>query len=147
MAHTTFSPTTLLAGALLLLASTACRSDAPVNAATPASPSPTASSAELLGRIEDERGDARCDIPDECHTIGVGAKACGGPERYVAWSSKDNDGKRLKELVAEHAALRRLQDASSGMMSNCAVVPDPGATCQANKCVLRPLGLGGSQAR
>jgi hypothetical protein len=101
----------------------------------------------LWSQIEAQRGDATCDAPEQCHSIGTGSKACGGPERYLAWSSKDNDGSRLKALVAQHAAARRSEDARSGMMSTCSVVPDPGATCVAGRCALRAAGLGGSEAR
>jgi hypothetical protein len=122
-----------LAGLALLLASSACRSDAPQVPST----SPDKGSAPLLARIDAERGDAACDADTQCHTIGVGHKACGGPERYLAWSSKNSDGTRLRALVAEHAAARRAEDAKNGMMSTCSVVQDPGATCSAGHCVLR----------
>lgn len=146
MTHQSISVRSLLATALLLLASSACSSDAP-RADAPAPASAPATPASLLAAIEAERGAAPCDSDAQCRTIGVGAKACGGPERYLAWSSKDGDGSRLKALVEQHAALRRQEDAASGMMSTCNLIPDPGATCQAGQCVLRPPGLGGSQAR
>lgn len=125
-----------LAGLALLLASSACRSDAPQVS------SASGGSAPLLARIEAERGDAACDTDAQCHTIGVGHKACGGPERYLAWSSKNSDGARLRALVAEHAAARSAEDTKKGMMSTCSVVPDPGATCAAGHCVLRAAGAG-----
>lgn len=125
-----------VAGLALLLASSACRSDAPQV------PSAATGSAPLLARIEAERGAAACDTDDQCHTIGVGHKACGGPERYLAWSSKNNDGTRLRALVAEHAAARQAEDSKKGMMSTCSVVPDPGATCAAGQCVLRATNNG-----
>ncbi|MFS2018250.1 hypothetical protein ACEN88_16945 [Massilia sp. CT11-108] len=125
-----------LAGLALLLASSACRSDAPQV------PSTATGSAPVLARIEAERGAAACDTDDQCHTIGVGHKACGGPERYLAWSSKNNDGTRLRALVAEHAAARQAEDTKKGMMSTCSVVPDPGATCAAGQCVLRATNNG-----
>jgi hypothetical protein len=126
-----------LAGLALLLASSACRSDAPQ-----APPDAAKGGAALLARIAAERGDAACDRDDQCHTIGIGHKACGGPERYLAWSSKNGDGTRLRALVAEHAAARSAEDAKSGMMSTCSLVPDPGATCAAGHCVLRALNAG-----
>jgi hypothetical protein len=128
-----------LAGLALLLASSACRSDAP-QASTPAAA--RGRTADLLARIEAERGAAACDMDAQCHTIGIGSKACGGPERYLAWSSRNGDGTRLRALVAEHAAARRADDAKAGMMSTCSVVPDPGATCSAGHCVLRAAGTG-----
>lgn len=125
-----------LAGLALLLASSACRSDAPQ------APSKATGSAPLLARIEAERGNAACDAIEQCHTIGIGHKACGGPERYLAWSSKNSDGSRLRALVAEHAAARQAEDTKQGLMSTCSVVPDPGATCAAGQCVLRAANTG-----
>ena len=75
MNTTTLSRT--LAGLALLLASTACRSDAPQAPAPAAAANRTA---DLLARIEAERGDAACDTEAQCHSIAIGNKACGGPE-------------------------------------------------------------------
>ena len=134
-----------LAGLALLLASAACRSDVPQQQTPP----PPSNTAGLRAQIEAARGAAACDSDAQCHTIGVGAKACGGPEGYLAWSSKQDDGTRLRALVAEHAAARGAEDRKSGMMSTCSVVPDPGAQCTAGRCVLRAPGVvpGGSGAR
>ena len=128
-----------LAGLALLLASSACRSDAP-QVPTPAAAANR--TADLLARIEAERGDAACDTEAQCHSIAIGNKACGGPERYMAWSSRNNDGTRLRALVAEHAAARKADDAKAGMASTCSFVTDPGATCSAGHCVLRAAGTG-----
>ncbi len=103
------------------------------------------SSKELLRQIQQQSADLSCDSPQQCHTLAVGAKACGGPERYLPWSSKQQDGAALRDLAARHAALRRTEDAKSGMLSNCMAVPDPGASCVAGHCVLRPPGLGMGQ--
>ena len=125
-----------LAGLALLLASSACRSDAP-HAADPPSAAAAGGTAALFARIEAARGAAACDTDAQCHSIGVGNKACGGPESYLAWSSKNDDGARLRALVAEHAAARRAEDTKKGMMSTCSMALDPGATCSAGHCVLR----------
>lgn len=122
------------AALVLLLASAACRGD-----------TPPADAATLLARIEAERGPAHCDTDAQCHSIGIGAKACGGPERYLAWSDKSSDGARLRALVAEHADARRAADAKAGMMSTCSVVTDPGAMCRSGQCTLRnPVGWTGT---
>jgi hypothetical protein len=48
------------------------------------------------GKIQAANSDLRCDNSSQCHSLGVGAKACGGPENYIAWSSKNSDGAQLK---------------------------------------------------
>lgn len=124
----------LIALPLALLAG-AC-SSAPADS-KPAEAQPA--SLRLLKALEAEIGDARCSSEAQCHSLAVGAKACGGPEGYRAWSSqRSGDGKKLQALAAEQAAARRAEQNQSGMMSNCALEPDPGAQCLAGRCVLRP---------
>ena len=107
---------------------------APVGASNPARPSTATgpvNTTSLMRDIAAEIGDAACDTDSQCRTMGVGAKACGGPEGYVAWSSKVNDaGTRLKALAAAHSAERERENERSGMRSNCSVTPDPGAVCR-----------------
>lgn len=109
---------------------------APSNPQRPPAPSAANSSTTSLMRdIALEIGDAVCDTDAQCRTIGVGAKACGGPEGYLAWSGKgDNTGSgkgtRLSELAAAHSAARQAENERSGMRSNCSVTPDPGAVCR-----------------
>lgn len=101
-------------------------------------PEPTAEHATvaLWQQIKAANADLGCDSDSQCHSIGIGAKACGGPENYLAWSSKHSDGTQLKTLVAQHSAARRADDQRQGMMSTCSVVSDPGAVCRAGVCTL-----------
>ena len=125
---------------IVLLAASACGS-APAQDAPPAP-----GNAGLLAQIQAEVGAAACDSTQQCHTLAIGAKACGGPERYLAWSSKDHDGKTLKALAQAQAEASRKQQQADGMMSTCAIVTDPGATCEAGRCVLQKSIMGGSSA-
>ena len=103
-------------------------------------------SASLIPPIKALIGDAACDTSAQCHSIGIGAKACGGPESYVAWSGKNSNENALRAAVVAQAAARKDENLRRGMMSNCAVEPDPGASCQAGRCALRPRGLGGGNS-
>ncbi len=106
------------------------------------SPKTEPASQVLWRQIVAEVGDAACDGPQQCHSIAIGAKSCGGPDSYMAWSSKNTDGKKLRSLVELHAAARRAENAVSDMASNCQFVTNPGATCQAGRCVLQAPGIG-----
>jgi hypothetical protein len=119
---------TLRLAAASLLTLTACASAQP----------PTE---ELWKKIQAANSDLRCDNSSQCHSLGVGSKACGGPENYIAWSSKNSDGVQLKALVEQHAAARRADDKRLGMMSTCSIVSDPGATCSAGSCVVNERSL------
>lgn len=126
------------AASLLLLMTAACASPPP-----PADHS-TANTGNLWQQIQAASASAGCDNNSQCHTIGVGAKACGGPERYLPWSSRQGDGADLKRLVDRHAAVRRAEDAREASMSTCSVVADPGASCRAGLCTLNPANAPGS---
>lgn len=136
----TYSVLRAACAAILLLVTSACGS-APAQDAPPAP-----GNASLLAQIQAEVGAAACDSTQQCQTIAIGAKACGGPERYLAWSSKDYDGKKLKALAQAQAEASRKQQQADGMMSTCSIVTDPGATCEEGRCVLQKSGLGGSSA-
>ena len=125
----------------LLLAASACGIAPTQNDAPPAP-----GNAGLLAQIQAEVGTAACDSTQQCQTIAIGAKACGGPERYLAWSSKDYDGKKLKALAQAQAEASRKQQQADGMMSTCSIVTDPGATCEAGRCVLQKSAMGGNSA-
>ncbi|WP_454773390.1 hypothetical protein [Janthinobacterium tructae] len=136
----TYSVLRATCAAILLLVTSACGS-APAQDAPPAP-----GNASLLAQIQAEVGAAACDSTQQCQTLAIGAKACGGPERYLAWSSKEHDGKKLKALAQAQAEASRKQQQADGMMSTCSIVTDPGATCEAGRCVLQKSGLGGSSA-
>jgi hypothetical protein len=123
--------------------------------------------AQTLERLRDLAGHGACDDTAQCHTVAVGAKACGGPEAYLAWSDADPaTAPRVAALAAQYAAARRAANrAAPAMASDCRLVPDPGAMCRlpapaasntaqntasgaaatgsaaAGQCVLRPAGM------
>lgn len=140
------NPTTTLVrlcGTLLLaVAGSACSGVSgttaaePPRASTPAAPVKTAAPAtDELGQLRAAIGNAACDTAQQCKTIAVGHKACGGPETYLAWSTKTTDEAKLKRLADAYGAKRKAENLASGMMSNCAMTMDPGATCSAGRCV------------
>ena len=72
---------------------------------------------------------APCNQDAECRTIAVGSNACGGPQRYLAWST------RTTTLQALQAAIDRRQGEGVTVLpgrdaSVCIVVEDPGALCR-----------------
>ena len=125
----------------LSLAGVACAGGGTAPAPVPVSSPVTA---QGLPAITAAIGLAACDTSAQCRSIGIGAKACGGPESYRAWSVKDADERALRAAVAAHAAARTAENLRNDRRSTCALEPDPGATCQAARCVLNPRGLGGS---
>ena len=125
------------AGASALLVS-ACA--APASAPPTSTAGPGATPQALLSRVQAEVGNAACTHSSQCRSIAIGHKACGGPDSYLAWSTAVSNEGRLKELVAAHAEARRKDDEKSGRVSNCMMLMDPGAVCEAGRCVLNRQG-------
>lgn len=90
-----------------------------------------ADSAALHRAILAEIGEAGCDSDVQCRTIAIGAKACGGPQAYLAYSIKGTSEDRLHRLVARQREAQKAELARSGLVSDCAMVSDPGAVCTA----------------
>lgn len=105
---------------------------APVNAS-----GPTSAPRDLLMA---EIGDAACDSSQQCKTVPIGSKGCGGPEGYLAYSTKRGDSAKIVRLAAEDTAKAKQQDQRSGMVSNCMMMMDPGAVCSAGRCITAPAG-------
>lgn len=99
---------------------------------------PQQPAAEAMKAIVQVIGDAPCDGPADCRTVGVGAKSCGGPESYLAWSVRHTDAAELEKRVAQHRTLRRAEDRRDGRVSNCAVTPEPATSCVAGHCRIEP---------
>ena len=87
-------------------------------------------SASLLVPITTLIGDAECDNQSQCHALGIGAKACGGPNSYLAWSEKKTDPSALRTAVEAHARAQMDENKTSGLISDCMVVPMPPAVCR-----------------
>ena len=103
---------------------------------------PASNSAALMDQIRAQIGSASCTANAQCRSVAVGAKACGGPEAYLAWSTAVSNEARLKAAVAAHAQARQREDEQSGRMSNCMMLADPGARCEAGRCQLNAPSSG-----
>ena len=95
-----------------------------------APPAAAGSAPLMLAAIRSEIGDAACDGDQQCVSLAIGAKACGGPEAYLAWSAKGADRARVTALVTRHREERLREIERSGMASNCSVAVNPGAVCR-----------------
>jgi len=120
---------------LFIFGCAACTTQAqdPVTGSNKTAP---AQSSNILADIKRAVGDATCSSSAECRTLPVGAKACGGPEEYVAWSTLHGSEAALQALAARSKTLRQEEIRRSGEMSICMHTPDPGASCVAGTCQL-----------
>jgi hypothetical protein len=126
---------------LLFAACSACSSGAQTEpqsatALNEASAAKAQPATDTLARIQALVGTPSCTGDAQCHTLAIGAKACGGPERYLAWSSAHTSETELRSLGEAYQEERRAANTASGMMSTCSFLADPGAVCKAGSCQL-----------
>ncbi|MBP6339424.1 MAG: hypothetical protein KA375_17610 [Vitreoscilla sp.] len=102
----------------------------------------------LMQQITAEIGSARCEQDSQCRSLPLGHKACGGPAGHLAWSTAVSQESRLLALAQRHQQAERQAVEKSGRISDCMLVSDPGARCnaQTQRCELNPRGRGGPSA-
>jgi hypothetical protein len=124
-----------------VLACAACSGVAQTTAPAPEAKNGTpAPQTDTLARIHTLVGTPACSSDAQCRSLALGAKACGGPEGYLAWSTASTPEAELRALGDIHHAERRAAHAAAGRVSNCRFQPDPGAVCRAGTCQLGEAG-------
>lgn len=128
---------------LLLLACAACttRADGPASRQAPAAAQPVPSGAApaasgTLAQIQAMIGKAECTSDSQCQVLPIGAKACGGPAGFLAWSNAKTSAGELQALAERYKTEQQAGNDSSGRISNCRVLTPPPAACRANTCQL-----------
>ena len=81
-----------------------------------------------------------CTADTECRSVAVGAKACGGPTSYRAYSGKTASPDSVEALAQHERELAAAQAKASHQVSPCFMLADPGARCEQNKCVTGRAG-------
>ena len=114
-------------------------------ACVPAQPAPAASSLSredsgpvLNAQVQRLIGRAACDSDAQCRTLPLGARACGGPETYVAWSVLGTNQAALQRAAERYGQWQAQQQARGGTMSICMVEVDPGAVCSRSSTTAQP---------
>jgi len=92
--------------------------------------------ADTFRQIQSLIGTAACTDNTQCQVLPVGARACGGPQSYLAWSSAHTSGEALLTLGERYKTERLAQIAARGEMSDCRVIPELKAICRAGTCQL-----------
>jgi len=77
-----------------------------------------------------------CRSNQQCKTVPVGAKSCGGPESYMAYSTAKVSPDKVNALAERYRKEREAENKASGMVSDCRYLMDPGAQCRAGTCQL-----------
>ena len=130
---------------LSLLACAACTTRADAPAASPAAspvtpqaaqPAASAPPSNTLAQITGLIGKAACTSDQQCQVLPVGARPCGGPASYLAWSTAATSGADLQALADRYRSEQQAGNARSGMVSDCRAIAPPAAACRAGACQL-----------
>lgn len=94
--------------------------------------------AERLRReIAELIGEAPCNNLVNCRVLGLGARPCGGPEEYVAystWVKRD----QIQTRALEYNFLREELVSREAVAGTCEMLPEPRAACVSGRCVVAP---------
>lgn len=105
-----------------------------------ASANNAAESAALFAEIKAMVGTAAASEPAQCKKVGFGHKPCGGPESYLIYSTQGLDETQLLQKVSRYNQLIQAEQQRLGLVSDCAVVPEPGVALVGGFCVASGTG-------
>lgn len=91
--------------------------------------------AAYYAKIEDMISDDGCSQTQECNTIALGVKKCGGPEQYLVYSTAAVDLSQLQPLVNSYNDYSEQYNEINGSSSDCTLVLVPEVACYNNRCV------------
>ncbi len=97
---------------------------------------PGAAAGDTLARIRELIGQASCTEAAQCRVLPIGARPCGGPESYLAWSSAHSSASQLQQLAERYKQQREAYNAANQRISDCRAIAPPLATCRAGQCEL-----------
>ena len=89
---------------------------------------------EIMGLI----GDASCRNVVNCRVVGLGARPCGGPDEYVAYSIWKTTSDQFRNLISEYNLIAEDLALARGEAGTCEVLPEPAADCVNDRCVTVP---------
>lgn len=89
----------------------------------------------LLAEIEAQINSQPCTDPNQWRISPIGAKPCGGPSSYLAYPVRLEE--EILPKIANFTQLKATFNKKYGLMSDCAIVPEPSAIrCEKGKAVL-----------
>lgn len=108
-------------------------------------PSPNAAAVptdtELYQQIRQLTANPQADTLAQCRLVPLGHKPCGGPASYLVYSVKNLDEQDLLQKIEQYSRLSQARQQAAGLVSDCAIVPEPVLAIRDGLCVAVPAGL------
>ena len=108
---------------VLLMASPSFADDAQINLAK-----------EILSMTADET----CDTDEQCKSVGLGDKPCGGFNEYRIYSLKSVDEPALLAKVLKYNQADKENNLKNNMASTCDILLQPATSCVQGQCTSAP---------
>lgn len=81
--------------------------------------------------------DLVCSSNDDCSSLALGSRACGGPNGYVVYSKNNSSSNELVSIAANLEAVENRYNNEAGIFSICSFEMPPEVACQKNICVAK----------
>lgn len=94
--------------------------------------------AQMNNAIRSMVGVATATELSQCRMLKVGARPCGGPEYYIAYSTENVDPETIETMAEEYTELRRWLNEEQQMMGTCEVIPEAKLSLQGGVCRALP---------
>ncbi|MYA78300.1 MAG: hypothetical protein F4014_02160 [Gemmatimonadetes bacterium] len=79
-------------------------------------------------------GDAAGASIDDCRSVAIGSKPCGGPWAYIVYSASSTDPTELANRLAEYNAFEAEMNALYGYVSDCSIPSMPVLVFKDGRC-------------
>src|SRR5215831_3785291 len=88
----------------------------------------------MEAKIDKRIGAARCEENAECRAAPFGAKPCGGPWSYKAYSTRNTDVAALLREIETYRSRNAELNRKNRLGSDCRLVEAPAVRCQEGRC-------------
>lgn len=88
----------------------------------------------LSKEIEEYAKNKACSGGDNCRTMAMGSKPCGGPTSYIIYSLSKTDEKQLSDKVKQYTDLEKELNIKYNRMSDCSLLMPPTVECLNGVC-------------
>ncbi len=96
---------------------------------------------DLMQEILDLNRDLSCTRSDECTSVALGARHCGGPAGFLVVSQRNSHYAKIVERAKLHELVSKeiLQLEGGNMMGTCQMITPTTTVCDRTKCIETPI--------
>lgn len=104
---------------------------------------------KLYQGIADLNKNLSCQLDRDCVALPMGARPCGGPEKYLVSSAKNRNFKEIQKKAQQSIELEKKFNLAAGIGSICSVAIQPDVKCVNRLCrvVKAPLPVEGDYSK